>query len=494
MWSNEIWPIISAVLYAMNMGIAIYASVTMILRRQDPIRTLSWTAVMVLLPYIGILLYFVFGQNFRKRKIFSRKGLGDVKLRQELCVDEEEKLKRDPQLFSSENEPYKKLVYQNLKNSYALIDYNSDIDFYFDGRNALDAMYKAIGEATNHIHIQTYILEDDVTGNRFADLLIKKAQSGVEVRLLIDGMGCISLKKKFLEHLQQNGVEVLVFSPVRFFMPMSRLNYRNHRKILVIDGKVGFLGGVNIADRYYYGTETGDWHDTHIKVIGESVFSLQEGFLLDRYFVLNRKLRYSKKYYPQIENQKYDITIEKKNFYSQIISSGPDSDWAGIMQCYFTAITCARDHIFIVTPYFTPNETILNAIKVAALGNIDVRVMLPEKADSSTATYSTKSYIGELLEAGVRIYLFKEGFNHSKVMSIDGNISIVGSANMDTRSFEHNFEIMSVLYNSDCAKIVEERFLQDINECDEINLTKWRKRPVEEKVRESFFRLLSPLM
>ncbi|HPT06389.1 MAG TPA: cardiolipin synthase, partial [Candidatus Egerieousia sp.] len=283
-------------------------------------------------------------------------------------------------------------------------------------------------------------------------------------------------------------------SPVRFFMPMSRLNYRNHRKILVIDGKVGFLGGVNIADRYYYGTETGDWHDTHIKVIGESVFSLQEGFLLDRYFVLNRKLRYSKKYYPQIENQKYDITVEKKNFYSQIISSGPDSDWAGIMQCYFTAITCARDHIYLVSPYFTPNETILNAIKVAALGNIDVRIMLPEKADSATATYSTRSYIGELLEAGVRIYLFKEGFNHSKVMSIDGCISIVGSANMDIRSFEHNFEIMSVLYNSDCAKIVENRFLQDMKECDEVNIAKWKKRPVEEKVRESFFRLMSPLM
>jgi cardiolipin synthase len=150
----------------MNMGIAIYASVTMILRRQDPIKTLSWTAVMVLLPYIGILLYFVFGQNFRKKKIFSRKGLGDVKLRQELCVDEEEKLKKDPQLFSADNEPYKKLVYQNLKNSYALIDYNSDIDFYFDGRAALDAMYKAIGEAKHHIHIQTYILEDDATGNK----------------------------------------------------------------------------------------------------------------------------------------------------------------------------------------------------------------------------------------------------------------------------------------------------------------------------------------
>jgi cardiolipin synthase len=307
-------------------------------------------------------------------------------------------------------------------------------------------------------------------------------------------MGCVSLKKKFLERLKQSGIEVLIFSPVRFFMPMSRLNYRNHRKILVVDGKVGFLGGVNIADRYYYGTEAGDWHDTHIKIVGESVFSLQEGFLLDRYFVLNRKLRYSKKYYPQIENQKYDITIGRKNFYSQIISSGPDSDWAGIMQCYFTAITCARDHIYVVTPYFTPNETILNAIKVAALGNIDVRIMLPEKADSATATYSTKSYIGELLEAGVRIYLFKEGFNHSKVMSIDGNISIVGSANMDTRSFEHNFEIMSVLYNSDCAKVVEDKFLQDLEECDEVNLVKWRKRPVEEKVRESFFRLLSPLM
>lgn len=494
MWSSQIWPIISAVLYAMNMGIAVYASVTMILRRQDPVKTLSWTAVMILLPYVGILLYFVFGQNFRKKKIFSRKGLGDVKLRKELCADEEEKLKMEPRLFSAENEPYKKLVYQNLKNSFALIDYNTDFEFYFDGRDALDAMYKVIESAQNHIHLQTYIFEEDMTGNRFADLLIKKAQSGVEVRLLIDGIGSVSLKKKFLEHLTDSGIEVLVFSPVRFFMPMSRLNYRNHRKILVVDGKIGFLGGVNIADRYYYGTETGDWHDTHIKIIGESVFSLQEGFLLDRYFVLNRKMRYSKKYYPQIENKKYDITAAKKSFYSQIISSGPDSDWAGIMQCYFTAITCARDHIYLVTPYFTPNETILNALKVAALANIDVRIMLPEKSDSTTATYSTRSYIGEMLEAGVKIFLFKEGFNHSKVISVDGNVCIVGSANMDSRSFEHNFEIMSVLYNSDCAKIVENKFLQDLKECVAVNAAKWKNRSVSEKVQESFFRLLSPLM
>lgn len=476
----------------MNMFIAIYISITMILRKQDPVKTLSWISVMILLPYIGVILYIAFGQNLRKRKVFRNKKIADLRLRKELAKDEFDRFVLRPEMFPAGCLQFKKLVCQNLNTSYSLLDLNNGIEFYFSGKEALLAMYRAIEEATHHIHLQTYILEDDVIGRRFVNLLMMKARSGVEVRLLFDGVGGLHLRKKFLDRLRESGIEVLVFSPVMF---SSLVNFRNHRKILVVDGKVGFLGGVNIADRYYFGTERGEWYDTQIRIEGESVFSLQAAFLLDRYFVLNKRLAYSQKYYPQIRLGKHGGKEGKvSDFYSQIITSGPDSDWAGIMQCYFTAITGATDHIYIVSPYFTPNESILNAIKVAALGKIDVRIMLPERSDSLSSHYCTRSYISELLDAGVKVYLFKEGFNHSKVISVDGKMCIVGSANMDIRSFEHNFEVMSVIYSAECSEIVEDKFLGDLEECAMLSRTKWKRRPFGEKIKESFFRLLSPLL
>ena len=491
---HTFWPILSAVLYAMNFCIAIYSTVAMILRRQNPVKTLSWIAVMILLPYLGILLYFTFGQNFRKKKLFSRKGLADIKVRKDLCADQSLELDSAPEFLTGDMKPFKKLIYQNLKNSYSLVDFNNDIEFYYNGRDALNAMYASIQGAENHIHLQTYILENDRIGNKFISLLMEKAKSGVEVRLMYDDVGSPKISRKLRRQMENAGIEVMVFSPVHLFMPMSKINYRNHRKILVVDGDTGFLGGVNIADRYYYGMNGGLWHDTQVKITGESVFSLQASFMLDRYFVVQHKMFLSRRYFPHIKVGKKVLSGKNSNVYSQIISSGPDSDWAGIMQCYFTAITSATDHIYIVTPYFTPNETILDAIKVAALGRIDVRLMIPYKGDSQMAHYCTRSYITELLEAGVKVYLFKDGFNHSKVISVDSKMAIIGSANMDERSFEHNFEIMSVMYDRGCASSVEARFVRDISLCEEVSLDSWKKRSKVQKVKESFFRLLSPLI
>lgn len=492
--NSSFWPIASAVLYISNLAIAIYASVTMILRRQDPVKTLAWTAVLILLPYIGLIFYFTFGKNLRKSKMFSRKGLGDLAIRRDIAKEESEGIAKYPDLFDDELRPFKKLISQNLRNSYSLIDFNRSIDFYFNGKDALDAMYEEMANAEHHIHIQTYIIEDDNIGRKFIELLKQKAMSGIEVRLIYDGVGSINIKKSLVKELKASSIEVLEFSPVRFLMPMSKVNYRNHRKILVVDGKVGFIGGVNIADRYYFGNEQGTWYDTQIKLRGESVFSLQASFMLDRFFILNHKLRFNKKYYPKVAIGKKSDKDNSQPFRAQIISSGPDSDWAGIMQCYFTAINLAKNHIYIITPYFTPNETILNALKVAALGGVDVRIIIPRKGDSKAAHYSTRSYFSELLAAGVKFYLFNPGFNHSKVISIDGKMSIIGSANMDSRSFEHNFEIMGVLYSPYCTKIVEDRFNSYLAKSDIITLEQWKKRSKKERILESFYRLLSPLL
>ncbi len=487
------WQIVSMILYLMNLCLACYAATTMILRKQDPVKTLSWLTVLILLPYIGLIFYIFLGQNFRKKKIYSRKGASDYQLRKKLSDDQQELLSKNPHLLGDNLFPFKKLIFQNLKGSLTPIEHNLNIEFYFTGKNALNAMYKEIANAKKHIHLQSYIIVNDETGRRFRDLLIRKANEGLEVRVIYDGLGSLSLKKDFLSPMIEAGIEVLNFSPVRIITAPSLVNFRNHRKILIIDGKTGFLGGVNIADRYYNGISGGKWRDTHMKINGESVTTLQASFLLDRHFILNRKLKKWKKYYP-LMNIKTVYSLESHNNYiCQTVTSGPDSDWASIMQCYFSAITSAHNHIYIVTPYFTPNESILNAIKIAALSNLDVRIMIPEKSDSKIVHWSTLSYVNELLDAGVKIYLYKKGFNHSKVISIDGNLSIVGSANMDMRSFEHNFEIMSVIYNKECASIIENQFIKDCNECRLITPHKWKKRPRSEKIKESFARLCSPL-
>lgn len=487
------WQILSAVLYIMNLCLAVYAATALVMRRQDPIKTLSWVVVLILLPYIGLLLYFFFGMHYRKRRMYAFKGDAEYRVRKELSAQQREYIMANPNVLG-ELVPYQKIIFQNLRNSYTIVERNSFIEFYFTGKDSLDAMYSAIEGAVSHVHLQSYIFENDSTGSKFAELLKRKAAQGIEVRVIYDGIGSISLKKEFVKEMEDAGVEMLCFAKVSFPLPTSRLNYRNHRKILVVDGKTGFLGGVNIADRYYYGNGMGNWHDTHMKIVGEGVFSLQTSFFLDRYFILNRKIGRRKKYYPQLEPNTAAGPQEGRTIATQTVVCGPDSKWATIMQCFFSAITLARKHIYIVSPYFTPNETILDAIKIAALGNVDVRIMLPEKSDTRIAHYSTMSYVGELLEAGVKIYLFKKGFNHSKVVSIDGEVSIVGSANMDMRSFEHNFEILSVIYDKESASIIEKQFLEDAAACRQITPSKWAKRSKEEKIAESVARLCAPLL
>ena len=487
------WQILSAVLYVMNLFLAVYAATALIMRRQDPIRTLSWVRVLVLLPYIGLVLYFFFGMHYRKKRLYSFKGDADYRLRRDISAQQANYIKENPHILG-DLAPYSRIIFQNLRNSYTLIENNSSIDFYYTGKESLDAMYAAISAAKNHIHLQSYIFENDKTGNRFAELLMRKAKEGVEVRVMYDGVGSMHLKKDFVEKMEAAGVEMLCFAKVRFLLPTFRLNYRNHRKILVIDGKTGFLGGVNIADRYYYGNSLGPWHDTHMKIAGEAVFSLQTSFLLDRYFILNRKIRKKRKYYPELEKQMQQGDTTEKNIATQTLVCGPDSNWASIMQCFFSAITATRKHIYIVSPYFTPNETILNAIKIAALGNIDVRIMLPERSDTLITHYGTMSYISELLEAGVKVYLFKKGFNHSKVVCIDGEVAIVGSANMDMRSFEHNFEILSVIYDKECTFAVEQQIISDMDACRQVMPNKWSKRGRKQKIAESVARLCSPLL
>ena len=494
---SRIWPLFTTLLYLLNIAIAVYSSVMLISSKRDPVKTLSWVLVMILLPYVGILLYFFFGRNFRKDKMFSRKGARDLGLRKELCREMLEKFE-DRNNIPKEVRRCHKLVVQNIRSAHSLLSANHSVKIYFSGKEALSAMLQDMRMARTHIHLQSFIIEDDKVGNEFKEVLIAKAREGLEVRMMFDGFGGRHLGRKFLKELQDAGVEILNFSPFRLLFLPPIVNYRNHRKILVVDGKVGFLGGVNIADRYYDGGEFPEWRDTHVRIEGMSVMSLHATFLLDRYFILNKNLGRRRKYYPDVDFRDKEMLTAGKaggdRYYAQILSSGPDSDWAGIMQCYFTAITKARDHIFIITPYFMPSETILNAIKITALSDVKVSIMIPERSDTWLTNRGTMSYISELIDAGVKVYLFKRGFNHSKVLSIDGEYCIIGSANMDNRSLEHHFEVTSVLYDAECARTVEERFRKDLSRCTLVSKAKWNRRPLRNKFYESVARLVSPLL
>jgi len=463
----------------------LFTIILVIQQKGDPLKTISWIMVLLLIPIAGIILYFYFGMNYRRQKIFSRKELSDLERmhdfshRQILELPGKEFLK-NPRIKSKQH-----IMSLLLNNSKAMLTECNSLQIFTSGKEAFDMILNDIEQAKFHIHLQYYIIEDDKLGNHVKDLLIAKAKEGLEVRLIYDDLGSWSLSKKFIKPLTDAGVQVYAFLPVRFPLFTNKINYRNHRKIVVVDGIIGHVGGMNIADRYIEGdAELGKWRDMQLRIKGEAVHSLQIVFLTDWYFV-SRKVLNNDSYFP--EN-----CMEEKRLV-QITASGPDSDWANIMQAYFSAIATAEDHIFIASPYFIPNESILTALKTAALSGVDVRLMLPHKSDSHLVFRSTLSFVRELMEAGIKIFFYDKGFNHSKLMLVDGVFASIGTANMDIRSFDQNFEVNALIYDEEITLKLEEQYLNDLNSCIFYNLEEWEARSWINSTKESLARILSPL-
>lgn len=465
---------------------AISTAVMVMLEKRDPHKTSTWVLILLLLPIVGIIFYVFFGQNFRKQKIFSRKGLRDLQQIDQLSKSQLLTIKRDkyfqnPVIASNIN-----IITLLLNNSKALLTEFNKIDIFQTGEKAFSSIIDALESAKSCIHLEFYIVSDDEIGNRIKNILVEKAKSGVEIRLIFDDVGSWSLPKRIINEMRTAGIEVFPFMEVKFPWFTSKVNYRNHRKIVVVDGIVAFMGGINIADRYLVGDKKlGPWYDTVLRVEGEAVSVLQIIFLVDWFFVSNRFISNRDKYFPEHK-------IETQHFL-QITSSGPDSDWASIMQAFFAAITRAKKHIYISSPYFIPNESIVNALKTAALSGIDVRIMLPGKSDSTVVYWSSMSYIAELIEAGIKVYLFQKGFIHSKIIMIDSNFSSVGSANMDVRSFEDNFEVLAMVYDSDLTVELEKQYFKDIKKSKLVNQKEWSQRSFKQSFKESLARLFSPL-
>ncbi|MPQ45513.1 cardiolipin synthase [Marinifilum sp. N1E240] len=484
-WS-QFWVHFFEVLGVLYIISIIATVIIVILENRSPLKTISWTLVLIFLPVFGFIFYLVFGQSFRKRKMFGLKEYGDIKWLQVMSHDQKLRLEKSRFLKDERIHEKKNIMTLLLNNSKALLTGYNKVKILNDGKETFSSIFKALKRAKDHIHLEYYIIEDGELASELLDILVAKAREGVEVRVIYDDVGSWKLSKEYVRALEDAGIKVQAFLPVRFPILTSRVNYRNHRKIIVIDGKTAFVGGLNFADRYLNGLpEIGIWRDTHLKVRGEAASSLQIVFLIDWYFVRQEVLM-NEKYLPYKK--------AKEKCLLQITASGADSDWASIMQAYFSAITSAKQNVYISSPYFMPNGSILMALKTSAMSGVDVRVLIPKKSDSFMTYWGTLSYIEELLEAGVRIYFYNAGFNHSKIMTVDGIMSTVGTANMDVRSFEQNFEVNALVYDEKVTLELRDRFLQDLEQSTEINLEQWTSRNKIQKLKESIARLFTPLL
>ena len=458
-----------------------------VLENRNPVRTLAWVAVLLFVPLVGMIFYLYFGVNYRKIKMFSMKGLGDMKWLQYMSEDQKQRVQKTEFLKKEDMKDVRKLMTLLLNNSKALLTRYNKVDILKNGEETFPAIFTALGRAKRFIHLEYYIIEAGELATRLKDILIAKAKSGVEVRVIFDDVGCWSLPKTYIREMRAAGIQIYPFLPVRFHRIADKANYRNHRKIIVIDGETGFVGGLNFADRYMNGLPgIGIWRDTHLRVKGEAVTSLQIVFLIDWYFVQQELLLNKEDYMPYKK--------EDGNVIVQTVASGPDSDWASIQQAYFTLINTAKKYVFISTPYFMPGETTLNCIKAAAMGGIDVRILLPHKSDSWLTQWCSRSYVEELLEAGVKVYWYQKGINHSKVIVVDGMMASVGTANMDMRSFDENFEVNLIIYDRNVAKNLAASFVEDMRDSVEESIHKWKFRPKRQKIRESVARLFAPLL
>jgi len=481
--SSPVMMIISA-LYLVTM---IFTCLIIIFENRPPMKTLSWVLVILLIPLFGIILYIFFGQSYRKTKIFSRKGVVDSEYLFSVAAEQRETLKEKLRDKPANVKGKSHLMTLMLNNQKAMLTEYNEVAILINGSETFPAMLGAIKNASKYIHLEFFRFDIDKIGNEFRNALMKKAEEGVEVRIIIDDVGSWSFKSKYIREMRNRGVDIYSFMPVKFPRFTSKINYRNHRKILVVDGEKGYIGGLNIAEKYLKGVKgIGPWRDTHLEISGDAVASMNMVFLVDWYFVSNEILTREDRYFD---------TVKKTNrrCLMQLATSGPDSDWANIMQVYFSAISTARKSIYLCTPYFSPNESILTAIKTAALSGLDVRLQIPGKSDSVIGNWNSRSYISELLDAGVRVYLYSQGFNHSKFLVVDNVFASVGSPNLDMRSFDLDFEITALIYDEKLAKELRQIYFDDLADSIEVLPDLWKDRKQSERYKESLSRTLGPL-
>lgn len=466
-------------------------SVTIVFfQRRDPKSVWTWLLILYFVPVFGIFFYLIFAQDFRKSKMFRVKEIED-RLRYSAKAQEEFLRGENLDLEDGLAAEYGDLVLYNLKTSGAVLTLRNQVEIFTDGNEKFADLRRELAKARHFIHIQYYIIKNDELFDSLVPILLERVRSGVEVRILYDGMGGRFMPKSKWKVLKEAGILVGCFFPPVLGRLNLRVNYRNHRKIVVIDGTTGYVGGFNIG-REYLGKDPkfGYWRDTHLKLTGDAVVSLQIRFALDWNYATKENLFRRAGYFqvtPEIPYLEYPLGM-------QIITSGPDSANPLIRDNYLELFHKARHHIYIHTPYFVPDDAVLTALKIAAQSGVDVRLMIPCKPDHPFVYWATYSYTGELVDAGARCYTYENGFLHAKGVMVDGRVSCVGTANMDIRSFELNFEVNATIYDEETTERLEEKFLEDLSQCREITGEVYEARSLWIRVKEQGSRLLSPLL
>lgn len=471
--------IVSHIVFAIYVSVIVGVSVAVLTDNRQPAKTMAWLLVLIFLPVVGVVLYFFFGQNTRKTKLISRQSLDQLTKRSMFEYFEQK------DLHIPEN--YQPLARLFNAQGLAFPFKDNQIGIFTDGYRLFHALLRDIKNAKQHIHIDTFIFSDDALGNMMADALIARAAEGVEVRVIYDDVGCWSVRSSFYERMRAGGVQVHPFMPVRFPAFTSKVNYRNHRKLCVIDGKVGYIGGMNIATRYVKGRSGQTWRDTHLRIEGGGVYGIQHSFLVDWYFV-DRTLITDHRYYPD-----FSLNI-RNNCVIQIVTDSPASAWPCIMQGYMRILLEAKRYVFMETPYFLPTNPVLLAMRTAALSGIDVRLMVPLKSDAKMVEWASRSYVFQAAEAGVKVYFYKAGFNHSKLLIADDTLCSCGSTNIDFRSFENNFEGNAFIYDGEMALRMKKVFLDDVKESIPLEeIQKKSRSTFLHRIWESLVRLFAPL-
>lgn len=473
-WSDLLINLVESIYWIILIGVII----GVLQDNKNPIKTISWLLVLSLLPIFGLIIYLFFGQNYRKQKLISKKSIKKFKNNPVYLYDE-----LNPSDFPCEYSNTMKLL---RNNNFHHVFTDNSIVFFNNGKDKFDSLIKDLKEAKRYIHLEYYIFMDDKIGTLIKNILIEKAKEGIEIKLIYDDLGCFKTKKKFFKEMREVGITIHPFIKVILPFLSLKTNYRNHRKIAIIDGNIGYVGGMNIADRYINGADFAFWRDAHIRIEGKGVYGLQTIFAIDWFFVCKENIT-SKFYYPNISYKPGNITI-------QTATSGPDSDWRVLEQAIIQIIANAKHYVYLQTPYFLPSESFLMALQTSALAGVDIRLMIPKNSDSKITTKAMDSYLTEVMEAGVRVYFFETGFIHSKTVVVDDNITSIGSANLDYRSFELNFEVNSFIYNKEFAKYFKTSFIKDIETCSEIDFNIWKDRSKFTKGTESICRIFGPML
>jgi cardiolipin synthase A/B len=472
----SVWVIIA---YA----ISIISAISLIfIERKEPTTTWAWLLILLVLPGVGFILYLMFGQNLSRQKIFKEKKVTDERKSKELL----EKFKEEKR-NSRMSDEFIELIRMNYNQSGALYTSGNSVETFINGKDKFEALIKDIKSSKEFIHIEYYIFRLDGLGKTIISELKKKVDEGVEVRLLADGMGSKSLRGKDIKYIRSLGIKFYLFFPGILPYINTRLNFRNHRKIVVIDGKVGYVGGFNVGDEYINkGKQFDFWRDTHVRIKGRAVDELNKRFILDWDYASEGELNTYEKYFPN-QAEEGDIGI-------QIISSGPDHKEEYIKNAYMKIINDAKKSVYIQTPYLVLDEPMKEALKIAALSGIDVRIMVPGEPDHFFMAWILSANMGELMEYGVKIYKYKKGFIHSKTIVADGKVASIGTANLDIRSFQLNFEINAIIFNCDFASKQEEIFNKDIEDSKLVTLEEYNNRGRSIRIKEALIRLIAPIL